>query len=145
MHRFTSARGIDFIKSFESFCKLPYICPAGLLTIGYGHLILPGEDYDYLSLEDGEDLLKRDLLKVERAVIRNINITLDQNQFDSLVSLTFNIGSGALQRSTLRQKINYESGVGEIKQEFMKWIYSGGKVLAGLVKRRIAEVEMYLA
>lgn len=143
MHRFTSAQGIDLIKSFESFSPVSYLCPAGLRTIGYGHVILEGEYYESLSLEAGEDLLKRDLLQMERAVIRNINIALDQNQFDALVSLTFNIGPSALQRSTLRQKINYESGISEIKQEFMKWVYSGGKVLSGLVRRRMAEAELY--
>ncbi len=143
MHRFTSTKGIDFIKTFESFSSVSYICPAGLRTIGYGHVILPGEHYEVLSLEGAEHLLCKDLLAAERAVIRNINVPLDQDQFDALVSLTFNIGSGSLQRSTLRQKINYESGVSEIKQEFMKWIYSGGKVLSGLVRRRMAEAELY--
>ena len=144
MHRFTSHKGIEIIKSFESFSAVPYVCPAGYPTIGYGHVILPGQHYETLSLEDAENLLRKDLLLVERAVIRNINVPLGEDQFDALVSLTFNIGSGALQRSTLRQKINYNSGMNEIKQEFMKWIYAQGRVLSGLVRRRIVESELYV-
>lgn len=144
MHRFTSQKGIEIIKSFESFSAVPYVCPAGRQTIGYGHVILSGEHYKTLSLEDGENLLRKDLLAVERAVLRNINVPLGDAQFDALVSLTFNIGSGALQRSTLRQKINYDSGMNEIRQEFMKWIYARGRVLSGLVRRRRLESELYV-
>lgn len=145
MHRFTSQKGVELIKCFEAFSATPYLCPAGIITIGYGHIILPGEHYESLSMADADNLLRRDLLKIENAVIRNLNVPLHDNQFDALVSLTFNIGGGALQRSTLRQKINYGSGMSEIKQEFMKWIYARGKVLSGLVKRRIAEYELYIS
>lgn len=144
MHRFTSQKGVELIKSFESFSSGAYLCPSGLPTIGYGHVILPGEHYASLSESEAEKLLCKDLLAAERAVIRNINAPLNDFQFDALVSLTFNIGAGALQRSTLRQKINYQSDMSEIKQEFMKWIYAQGKVMPGLVRRRMMEAELYI-
>lgn len=143
MHRFTSEEGLEFIKTFESFSPTTYICPAGLLTIGYGHVLLQGEHYQGISPLMGEELLRRDLILSERSVIRNINAPLKQNQFDALVSLTFNIGGGALQRSTLRQKVNYGATLGEITHEFTKWIYANGKKLNGLMRRRIAESQMF--
>lgn len=77
-------------------------------------------------------------------MLRNIKVELKQNQFDALVSFTFNVGPAALQRSTLRQKVNrneHEEG----KEEFLRWIYAGGKVIPGLVKRRRVEAEMFLS
>lgn len=144
MHRFTSNDGIEFVKSFEGFKSRPYICPAGILTIGYGHVISKGESYDAISAEYAMELLKKDLFISEQAVVRNINVSLSQFQFDSLVSFTFNLGGGVLQRSTLRQKINYGSNLEDIRGEFLKWIYSHGKPLHGLLKRRNLEADMYI-
>lgn len=143
MHRFTSREGLEFIKSFESFSPTTYICPAGKLTIGYGHALLRGEHYQGISMDMAEEILHKDLLHAERAVIRSINVPLGQGQFDALVSLTYNIGCGSLQRSTLRQKVNYGSSVGEVTHEFMKWVYAGGRRLGGLVRRRAAESDMF--
>jgi len=145
MHRFTSKEGLEFIKSFESFSPTTYICPAGYLTIGYGHVLLQGEYYQGISMDTAEDLLRRDLMRAERAVIRNICQPLEQNQFDALVSFTYNLGCGALQRSTLRQKVNYGASPAEVRYEFMKWVYAGGQKLAGLVRRRRAEGDMFVA
>ena len=75
---------------------------------------------------------------------RNITTPLDQNQFDALVSFVFNLGGGALQRSSLRQKINYGSDEEEIHNEFVKWVFAGGRKLMGLIRRREAEAGMYL-
>jgi GH24 family phage-related lysozyme (muramidase) len=140
---FTSQNGIDFIKSFESFSPIPYICPGGMRTIGYGHVLAKGEYYGRITLENAKELLKRDLSIIETAVIRNINIALSQNQFDSLVSFTFNVGAGSLQRSSLRQKINYCSSTDEISQEFLRWVYANGTKLQGLVRRRMFEAMVY--
>jgi len=139
----TSQYGIEIIKSFEGFRQLPYICAGGKYTIGYGHVILPYESYESVSAEDAENILRRDLAHAEQAVMRNIDVKLTQNQFDALVSLVFNIGPAALQRSTLRQKINYNSCFDEITREFMRWVYAGGRVLAGLTKRRMHEANLY--
>ena len=140
---FTSNFGIDFIKSFESFSPIVYICPGGVRTIGYGHVLTQSEYYSRISQIDAEELLKRDLAYIERSVIRNISGYLKQNQFDALVSFTFNVGSGALQRSRLRQKINYGSSMDEISEEFLSWVYAQGRKLPGLVRRRIFEARIY--
>ena len=140
---FTSNFGIEFIKSFESFRPIVYICPGGARTIGYGHVLAKDEHYSRISYETAETLLKLDLANVEKSVLRNINPAISQNQFDALVSFTFNVGAAALQRSTLRQKINYGSSMDEISREFLNWIYAKGKRLNGLVSRRMLEASIY--
>ncbi len=139
----TSNCGIEFIKSFENFSPMPYICPGGFKTIGYGHVLSRGEYYSRITKEDAAELLNHDIANAEASVIRNINVLLSQNQFDSLVSFTFNVGSGNLQRSTLRQKINYGSSDYEIKEEFLCWVFAKGRKLPGLVKRRMMEGNIY--
>ena len=74
----------------------------------------------------------------ERAVLRLIRVRLADDQFDALVSFTFNLGAGALQRSTLRRKVNREEH-GEVPPEFMRWVWAGGRKLKGLIRRRAAE------
>lgn len=140
----TSQEGVDLVKKFEGFSSKVYLCAGKKRTIGYGHVILPNENYENIQEEMAEDLLKRDLLLSEKAVLRNIAVNLQQNQFDALVSLTFNIGSAALQRSGLRQKINAHAALDEITHEFMRWVYARGVALVGLAKRRCEEVQMYI-
>lgn len=140
----TSSCGINFIKSFESFSSTKYICPAGVPTIGYGHAIKQGENLHVISQDQAEELLANDLHIAENSVFRNIKLPLVQNQFDALVSFVFNLGGAALQRSSLRQKINYGAEADEIHDEFIKWVYSGGKKLVGLIRRRECEACMYL-
>ena len=143
MHRFTSNKGVEFIKSFESFSPTKYICAGGKMTIGYGHVLLQNEHYEGISMDMADKILLHDLIKAEMAVSRNIKIHLEQSQFDALVSFAFNLGSGALQRSALRQKINYGAAIEEIQHEFMRWVYAGGRRLGGLVRRREAESAMF--
>lgn len=140
----TSSKGIDFIKSFESFSSKTYICSGGVPTIGYGHAIKLGENFDNISEFQAEEVFAKDLCYAEQSIFRNINIHLQQNQFDALVSFVFNLGGGSLQRSSLRQKINYGSDGDEIYNEFTKWVYAGGRRLLGLMRRREAEAAMYL-
>ena len=140
----TSQYGINLIKRFEGFSAAPYICAGGKATIGYGHVILQGENYKYITEFEAEEILKSDLSKSEASILRNISVTLLQNQFDALVSLVFNIGGAAFQRSTLRQKINSTCVDEDVAHEFMRWIYAGGNILSGLIKRRAAEVELYI-
>jgi len=141
----TGQEGIALIKKWEGFVPHKYICAAGYPTIGYGHVILPHETFpDRISMAEAEALLAKDLLQFERSVTRLITVPLTQGQFDALVSFTFNLGGGALQRSTLRQKLNrreYENA----SREFIKWVWAGGRKLNGLVKRREAEKDLFLS
>lgn len=144
MHRFTNQLGVELIKQFEGFRSKPYICAGGHLTIGYGHKLTSDEQYNYLDQEAAEEMLKQDLLQAERAVLKNICVRISDNQFAALVSFTFNLGAAVLQRSTLRQKINSEY-YDEAAFEFNRWIYTNGKILSGLIKRRKAESELFLS
>lgn len=143
--RHISKQGLELICRFEGFSPVIYICPAGYPTIGYGHLITEANKEQFLDgLDEDEalELLCADVGKAERAVLRLIAVPLTQGQFDALVAFTFNLGSGALQRSTLRRKVNREEH-DDVPEEFMKWVWAGGRKLKGLVKRRAAEGKMY--
>ena len=143
--RHISKDGLDLICRFEGFSPVIYICPAGYPTIGYGHLITEANKEQFLDGVDEDEaleLLRKDVAVAERAVLRLITVPLTQGQFDALVSFTFNLGSGALQRSTLRQKVNREEH-DDVPAEFMKWVWAGGRKLKGLVKRRKAEAAIY--
>ncbi|NET71560.1 MAG: lysozyme [Sphaerospermopsis sp. SIO1G2] len=95
-----------------------------------------------ISREAGEALLIKDVQAAERAVLRLIDVPLTDGQFDALVSFTFNLGGGALQRSTLRRKVNREEHQ-EVPVQFMRWVWAGGRKLRGLIRRREAEIEEY--
>lgn len=89
-----------------------------------------------------KDLLRKDVQEAEHAVFRLITAPLTDNQFDALVSFTYNLGSGALQRSTLRWKVNREEHAAA-PAEFMKWVWAGGRKLEGLIRRREDEANVY--
>lgn len=139
----TSDKGIDLIKAFEGLRLNAYRCPAGVPTIGYGHTkdVVMGTK---ITAEDAEELLRGDLEVFEDGVAEAVKLSLTQGQFDALVSFSFNLGVGALRKSTLLKKLN----MGDIEgaaDEFLKWNRAGGKVLPGLVKRRKAERELFLS
>lgn len=139
--------GLDLICRFEGFSPIIYLCPAGYPTIGYGHLITEANKEQFLDgIDELEalDLLKTDVQKAEQSVLRLINVPLTDGQFDALVSFTFNLGGGALQRSTLRRKVN-RGEHSAIPAEFMKWIWAGGRKQKGLVRRRKAETTLYFS
>ena len=141
-----SKQGLDLICRFEGFSPIIYMCPAGYPTIGYGHLITEANKEQFLDGVDEDealDLLRQDVAVAERAVLRLIAVPLTQGQFDALVSFTFNLGAGALQRSTLRRKVNRQDHA-EVPREFAKWVWAGGKKLNVLVKRRKAESQLYI-
>lgn len=143
--RHISKQGLELICRFEGFSPIIYICPAGYPTIGYGHLITEANREQFLDGVDEDEaleLLRSDVGKAERAVLRLIAVPLTQGQFDALVSFTFNLGSGALQRSTLRRKINREEHA-DVPAELGKWVWADGSKLKGLVKRRKAEAILY--
>jgi len=143
----TNQAGIDLIKHWESFRSKPYRCAAGVETIGYGSTYYP--DGKKVTLKDkpiterqAQELLRSVLPRYENAVSRLITTHLNGNQFAALVSFAFNLGTGALQRSGLRQKLN-RGDYDCVPKELMKWCYAGGRKLNGLVKRRKAEADLF--
>jgi GH24 family phage-related lysozyme (muramidase) len=143
--RHISKDGLDLICRFEGFSPVIYICPAGYPTIGYGHLITEANKEQFLDGVDEDEaleLLRKDVAAAERAVLRLINVPLTQGQFDALVSFTFNLGAGALQRSTLRRKVN-RGELDDVPAELMKWVWAGGRKLRGLVRRRKEEAFLF--
>lgn len=139
----TSKNGIALIKKFEGFRSKVYKDIAGKNTIGYGHLILPNENLVSITEFQAEELLKKDLGIAEQAVNRLIVVTINQNQFDALVSFAFNLGVRSLQMSTLRKLLNM-SEYKNASKEFLKWCKSKGKVIDGLYKRRVEEMNLFL-
>ena len=149
------------IKSHEGVRRKPYRCPAHLWTVGVGHVLYPEqaklpvterlafplkvEDFRIWSDAEVDDLLAKDLARFERGVARLCpNSVGAQGRFDGLVSFAFNVGLGNLQRSSLRMKNNRGDFEGAA-EEFMKWTKAAGKVLPGLVKRRLDEQRLYLS
>ena len=138
-----SQGGLDnLLKKFEG-CKLKaYRCPAGILTIGYGHTSAAGDpdvhDGMTITQDEAESILKNDLVKYEQPVANMVKVPLEQNQFDVLVDFAYNAGVGALKSSTLLKRVN-AGDFDAVPDELMKWTKGGGKVLPGLVRRRQAE------
>ena len=147
--RHINERGIEIVKRFEGISTKPYLCPANVWTVGYGATrsstggpIDPG--MEPISETEAEALLLRDLESSEGWVSRLIKTALTENQYSALTSFAFNVGAGALQRSTLRMKLN-RGEVENAADEFPKWRMAGGRILAGLVRRRAAERALFLA
>jgi len=135
--------GLELVKEREGFFERQYICPAGKTTIGYGHVIQPGERFtEPISRQLGEELLRGDLAVAEAAVARLVTAALNENQFSALVSFTFNVGQGNLEESTLRRKLNAGDYAGAAEQ-FGRWVNANGKPLPGLVTRRRLEAELF--
>ncbi len=156
-----SAATIDMIKHHEGVRTRPYRCPALLWTVGVGHVIDPAHanipinerrnlpiptGWDrILSMGEVDTILAQDLGRFERGVLRLCPAAAgNQGVFDALVSFSFNVGLGNLQRSSLRMKTN-RGEFEEAADEFLKWTKAGGKVLPGLVKRRKDERAVYLS
>ena len=153
--------GIDLIKSFEGCHNQPYLCPAKLWTVGYGHVLYPEqarlkaderasyklkpEHNRVWDADEIDALLEADLQRFSDGVLRLCPAAADNDRhFAALVSFAFNVGLGNLQSSTLRMKYNRGDFDGAA-DEFLKWDKSGGKVLAGLTRRRIAERFLFLS
>lgn len=149
---------ISMIKHHEGVRTRPYRCPALLWTVGVGHVIDPShigvklderkilpipEGWDrVLTMDEVDDILAKDLASFERGVLRLCPTGLTQSRFDALVSFSFNVGLGNLQRSSIRMKHNREDFEGAA-EAFMQWTKAGGKELPGLVKRRKDEKALY--
>jgi lysozyme len=165
-----SKAGADLMHRFEGCRSKPYLCPAHIWTIGYGHVLyqeqirlpmvrvqdkdiamirkempLKPEDNRVWSKEEIEKLFADDVASFERGVLRLVpGVVGKQGAFDALVSISFNFGLGNLQRSTIRMKANRGDWEGAA-EAFMAWTKGGGKELPGLVKRRIAEKTLFLS
>lgn len=139
----TSIEGIELIKRFERFVPEAYRCPAGVLTIGYGHTGQDVREGMRMTEPAAEALLLKDVAAAEAAVGRRVRVTLKPCQFDALVSFTYNLGEGNLKGSTLLRKVNNDPNDKTIGDEFPKWVYAGGRRLIGLANRRLAECRLY--
>lgn len=140
---------IELAKRFEGFERrvkrgtlvsaVPYVCPAGFWTIGYGHLCKP--DHPPITQKEAEVYLAQDLVFALNATLRHCSVlaTEPENRLAAIVDFTFNLGAGRLQTSTLRRRINQRDWVNAAR-ELRRWVYGGGKVLPGLATRREAEI-----
>lgn len=139
-----SESGLKIIKKYEGFSATPYFCPAGKLTIGYGHAIISGEKFPAcgISPEMAEKLLKQDIIIAESAINRLVMVELLQNQFDALVSFVYNTGVKAFEKSSLLRLLN-ENKPEAAAGEFSRWIFAGGVAQNGLIRRRAAEKELF--
>lgn len=143
-----SSRAIEMLKHHEGVRCKPYRDCVGLWTIGVGHLIgdgksLPDEWNKTFTMEEVDALLRKDLGRFERGVQKFCPVPLKQGEFDALVSFSFNLGLGVLQRSTLRQKILRGDKKGAA-EEILKYNKAGGKIVKGLVNRRNDEYQLFL-
>ena len=155
-----SPKAIAMIQHHEGTRYKPYRCPAKLWTIGVGHVMYPEQGKLKIEARDGfplrpednrvwtkdevDGILRSDLARFERGVAQFCPVPLTQGMFDGLVSFSFNVGLGTLQRSTLRQKLlrGDKTGAGE---ELLKYCMAGGKILRGLQNRRIDERALFLS
>lgn len=142
---------IELAKRFEGFQRkvkrgteitaIPYICPAGFWTIGYGHLC--DAAHPPITEEAAEIYLTRDLQTALVATLRYcpVLVTEPEGRLAAIVDFTFNLGAGRLQTSTLRRRVNQRDWPAA-GTELRRWVYGGGKVLPGLVARRSAEAAL---
>jgi lysozyme len=155
-----SPKTIEMIKHHEGVRFKPYQCPAKLWTIGVGHVLYPNqgkmpidqrggfqlaqEDNRSFSKDEVNAILRADLARFEKGVATYCPVPLTQGQFDALVSFSFNVGLGTLQRSTMRQKV-IRGDMAGAAEELLKYCMAGGKVLRGLQNRRIDERALFLS
>lgn len=140
----TSDAGLEFIKEHEGIELKAYPDPGTggePWTIGVGHTggVSPG---DTCTVEQAMEWLREDVAEAEQAIRQNVHVALNQDQFDALVSFIFNVGGGAFKNSTLLRKLNLGDYEGA-ENEFQRWNKAGGRVLAGLTKRRLAEEALF--
>lgn len=152
-----SEKAVKMVMHHEGVRQKPYKCPARLWTVGVGRVLYPEqgklkiderdgfslrpEDNRIFTMEEVNALFKADIYRFERGVEKFVTVPLTQGQFDALVSFSFNVGLGTLQRSTLRAKLNRGENAAD---EFLKYCMAGGKILKGLQNRRIDERAMFL-
>ena len=134
-------KGIELIKHFEG-CELEaYKCPAGVWTIGYGHIKGVSEGMS-ITQEQAEQMLLDELKEYENYINELVVVDLSQNQFDALVSWVYNLGPANLKSSTLLKVLNSGDYAG-VPAQIERWNKAGGKVLEGLIRRRLAESSLF--
>ena len=139
----TSQRGIDLIKLFEGLRLTAYQDMVGVWTIGYGHT---GPDVKAgltITQQQAEQLLINDLARFNNGVNALVTVKINQNQFDALISFSYNLGLGSLQQSTLLRLLN-AGNFQAAADQFPRWDRAGGKEVAGLLARRNAERALFL-
>ena len=143
----TSENGKNLIKQFEGKRLSAYDDGVGVWTIGYGTIKYPNglrvKRGDTCTDAQANTYFNNDLITFENAVNRLVKVKLNQNQFDALVSFTYNLGETNLYKSTLLKKLNAGDYIGA-SNEFEKWNKASGRVLTGLTRRRKAEKELFL-
>lgn len=138
----TSQSGIEAIKDYEGVRLKAYDDGVGVWTIGVGHTAGVKRG-DVITMDQVDEFLRADLEDAERAVNARVIVPLSQGQFDALVSFVFNLGAGAFIASTLLRKLNARDYDGAA-DELLRWNKAGGRVMAGLTKRRVSERMMFL-
>jgi lysozyme len=141
MMKFSDLARHNLTEQFEG-CKLvAYRDSKGVLTIGYGHTshVFEGQT---CTQEEADTWLAQDIAVAEAAVNRLVGVKLTQGEFDACVDFAFNVGVGAFANSTLIHLLN-EGKYADASNEFEKWDYAGGVVVAGLLRRRLAEKQMF--
>lgn len=136
------SKALDLIKKYEGFSPVPYLCPGGVWTIGYGHTEGVNKYMEPISELHAGQLLKQDLEKVIKNVHSAVKVPLNDSQYAALYSFVFNLGTGNFKKSTLLKKINKRDFIGAAG-EFERWVFAGGKKLAGLERRRKEEKELF--
>jgi len=153
-HRFINAAGLAILKQYEGFKAKPYICPAGVPTIGYGCTYYSSGkrvtlNDPAITEVEASALLREILVSFEAAVTREVKTVMTENEFSALVCLVYNIGVGNFtgvktgKPSTVLMKLNANDKAGAAAA-FGMWVKAGGKVLPGLVKRRESEKQLFL-
>ena len=137
-----SQAGVELIKRFEGLRLTAYLDAVGIPTIGYGSTegVPMGQK---ITESEAEALLRKDLVRFEKAVNDHVKVKISQNQYDAMVSLAFNIGASAFAKSTLVRVLN-EGGYAEAADQFLRWDKARGKTLPGLATRRQAERKLFL-
>ena len=144
-----SIKGLKFIENLEGFRAVPYKDQAGVSTCGFGHVVRQGESFTKLSRKEAELLLDKDVSKFELDIKSMVKVPLTQTQYDSLISFTYNVGSGAFSDSTLLKCLNKKQ-YSTAAEEFLKWNkYTDPKtgklvVSQGLKNRREKERNLFL-
>lgn len=139
-----SERGLRFLTEREGLRLKPYHDSAGIPTVGVGHVIREGDSVDPehgITEEQARVWLREDVKIAERAVTEFVTVPLAQHQFDALVSFVFNVGTGAFKGSTLLKKLN--RGEPRASEQFKRWAFAGGRIVAGLVDRRAREKMLF--
>lgn len=138
-----SAKGLQLIEKHEGCILASYVCPAGKWTVGIGHTRTAKQGMA-ITKEQAYDLLRVDVT-VAVAAVNSCLFNFNQNQFDALVCLVFNIGSGAFKGSTLLKKIKGYSSKDEIVHEWSEWNHIGKNEIKGLTNRRKDESDLYFS